>query len=359
MAVTAFDPKELKVVSERPGFLGGPAIPIFDFPVKPKEAYKALYKREPIWQVTGIESQMFCPKVNPDNIARAFVVDGSGMKLGEGGGVDMFGIEWEYIAQVGGSMVRPGKPYLDDANEWQERVIWPDIDKWDWEQAAKENKEFLSSDNFIMCWLMNGWYERLISFMDFENAAYAMIDEDQQDAVKQIYDKLSDLYIRLIDKYLQYFPQINGFCIHDDWGSQRETFFSPALAAEMIVPAMKKVTDYLHSKGIFCDLHSCGQLFKQVPNMIAAGWDSWSGQAMNDTHKIYELYGDKLLIGVIPGSYDSTTKSDQEQIEAANKYAAAFCNPKKPCITSAYGSNVLTAVYREELYKQSRTNFSK
>ena len=46
-----------------------------------------------------------------------------------------------------------------------------------------------------------------------------------------------DRQLKLIDKNLEYFPQINGFSIHDDWGSQKETFFSPAVIAEMIVPA--------------------------------------------------------------------------------------------------------------------------
>ena len=63
------------------------------------------------------------------------------------------------------------------------------------------------------------------------------------------------------------------------------------------------VTDFLHSKGKFCDLHSCGQNMKQVPNMIKAGWDSWCPQAMNDTAKEYELYGDKIIIGVMPKAH--------------------------------------------------------
>jgi hypothetical protein len=37
----------------------------------------------------------------------------------------MFGIEWEYIPAAGGSMVRPGKPFLEDANEWKEKVVGP------------------------------------------------------------------------------------------------------------------------------------------------------------------------------------------------------------------------------------------
>ncbi|MDR0862823.1 MAG: methyltransferase [Oscillospiraceae bacterium] len=358
MAIPKFDEKELKVVSTTPGF-AGPGTPNYDYPVSPKEATAALYSRKPVWQLTGGESTMFSPKVNPDNIARAFVFDGSGFPFGSGGGPDMFGIEWEYIAQVGGSMVRPGKPFLEDANEWHEKLVWPDIDTWDWEGAAKANASYLSPDKSNVCWFLNGWYERLISFMDFEGAIMALADDEQQDAVKELFDKLSDLYIRIFDKYITYFPAIDGFCIHDDWGSQKETFFSPALAKEMIVPAMRKVTDYLHSRGKYCDLHSCGQALKQIPNFIAAGWDSWSGQTMNDTQKIYELYGDKILIGVIPDSFDPATTSEADQRAAAKTFADKFANPDKPSYVNTYGSSVFTPAYREELYKQSRINYSK
>jgi len=359
MAIPKFDRKELTVASEIPGFFGGPPTPVYNFPVKPKEAYIALYKRQPIWQITALEQKFFIPRINPDNVARAFVFDGSGMAMGEGGGKDMFGIEWEYIAQVGGSMVRPGKPLLEDANEWHDKLVWPDIDAWDWEGAVKENEQYLSSDNLIVCVLMNGWYERLISFMDFEGAAMAMIDEDQTDAVKELFDKLSDLYIRIIDKYLKYFPQIGVFNIHDDWGSQRETFFSPAVAAEMIVPYMRKVTDHLHSIGKFCEFHSCGHLTKQIPNMIAAGWDLWNGQAMNDTRMIYEQYGDKIIIGVNHNLTDPDSLSEDELRAAARDYADKFCKPDKPSILNFGSSMRVPDAFREELYIRSRENYSR
>jgi len=359
MTTPAFDPKELAVVEEVPGFMGAPAIPIYSFPVAPKEAYIATYNRKPIWQITGVEQALFCPKINPDNVARAFVFDGSGMSPSEGGGKDMFGIEWEYIAQVGGSMVRPGKPFLASANEWYDRVVWPDIESWDWEGNAKINEKYLGTNKYNCCWLMNGWYERLISFMDFEGAVVAMIDDEQQDAVKALFDRLSDLYIKLIDKYLTYFPQIDGFCIHDDWGSQKDTFFSPATVKEMIVPYMRRVNDYLHSRGKFCDLHSCGQLYKQVQNIIDAGWDSWSGQLMNDTRKIYEEFGDKIIIGVTPEVFDPAATTEEDQRAAAREYANKFCNPDKPSTFNFYGNAVLTRAYREELYVQSRKNYNR
>jgi hypothetical protein len=358
--IPKFDPKEMEVVRETLGTPYMPSVKVYNYPVAPKEAFAAMFRREAYWQIIGAESRIFAPTLIPDNIARAFTYEQQAFDpLTEGGGKDMFGIDWEYIAQVGGSMVRPGKPFLSDANEWREKLVWPDIESWDWEGAAKRNNDaYLATDALNACWFQNGWFERLISFMDFEGAIYAMIDEDQTEAVTQLFDKLTDLYIRIFDKYISYFPKIDSFVIHDDWGSQKETFFSPATVSEMIVPFMKRVTDFIHSKGKFCELHSCGQLFKQVPNMIAAGWDSWNGQVMNDTQKIYELYGDKIIIGVLPDMFDTKTLPEQDQRAAAREYAEKFCNPNKPSFLNYYGAQLLTPAFREELYKQSRIKYS-
>ena len=350
-----FNPKELEVVAMKPGFLGGAQIPVYNYPVTLKEAVIATYNRKPIWQTSGMENTLFTPVVYPDNVARAFAFDANHMRPDQGGGKDMFGLVWEYIPTAGGSMVRPGKPFLSDANEWTEKVVWPNLDSWDWEGEAKKNEGYLKPDTFNMCSMLNGWYERLISFMDFEGAILAMIDEDQKDAVNAFFEKLTDLYIKLYDKMMTYFPGIDGFNIHDDWGSQKETFFSPDVVEEMLVPHIRRLLDFLHSKGKFCDFHSCGQNLKQVPNMIKCGWDSWSGQAMNDTAKAYELYGDKILIGVIPTGYDEKS-SEEEQRAAARDYANKFCRPDKPSILNG---RTVSQAFREELYKQSRINYSK
>ncbi|MBN2038763.1 MAG: methyltransferase [Spirochaetes bacterium] len=361
MAVPTFDPKELEVVTQIPENPMVPAFNILNYPVSEREATKAAFSGKPIWQfIGGVENRIFTPRILPDNVARAFIFEATPFDPNKGGGKDMFGMEWEYVPSAGGSMIRPGKPFMEDANEWYDKVVWPDINSWDWEGSAKENNgTYLKSDRFNLAWFQTGFYERLITFLDFENAVMALIDDDQIDAVKDFFEKLSDLYIQIFEKYITYFPDIDGFYIHDDWGSQKETFFSPAVAEEMIVPYMRKVTDYLHSRGKFCELHSCGQLMKQVPNIIKAGWDAWGGQLMNDTHKIYELYGDQIMIGVIPEIVNMEALSEEEQRAAARDYANKFCNPDKPSYFNFYGAKMLTPAYREELYKQSRINYSK
>ena len=351
-----FSEKELNVVREIPDIgPDRPNIPIYDFPVTPREAFLAAMNKEPIWQISSLESSPFCPIIFPDNVARAFGVEATPLAREDFGGKDMFGIEWEYVEVADGSMVRPGNPLFADANDWEEKVVFPDIDTWDWEGSAKANNEYLNNGFAHMGWIMNGYYERLISFMDFENAAVALIDEDQQDGVRALFEKLTDLYIKIVDKFLEHY-NIDGFTVHDDWGSQKAPFFSPTTAQEIIVPAMKRLTDHIHSKGKLADLHSCGHLEMQVPSIIAAGWDSWTPQPMNNTHMMYEKYGDQIILGVIPEDFPENASEEVQKAEAA-KFVDKFCNPDRPAAVSLYASNLVTPIFRKELYRLSRIKF--
>jgi hypothetical protein len=302
---------------------------------------------------------MFSPRFYPDNIARGLVVDGEGFVMSADAGVkvggpDIFGVEWVFVPSAGGSMVKPGSPILKNANDWKAVIKFPDIDKWDWEGSAKKNEAYLKSqDTLTLTWLQNGFFERLVSFMDFEGAALAMIDEEQQDAVKELMFAIADLYIRIIDNFWKYFG-LNSYTIHDDWGSQMAPFFSPLAGREIIVPAMRRVTDKIHSLGGIADFHSCGHVDMCIPNMIAAGWDSWSGMAMNDTQGAWEKYGDRICIGVIPDQFDPAVTPEEDQRAAARKFVDRFCKPGKPALINYYGSSVLTPVFREELYRYSR-----
>jgi hypothetical protein len=359
MAVPKFSPGEMNVVREVPSFMpGAPATKIYNTPVSLKDGFIAAMKREPMWQVSGVETTIFIPRINPDNIARSFCFDGEGFIMNDQAGVpvggpDMFGVEWVFVPAAGGSMVKPGKPLLADANEWKAKVRFPDLSAWDWEQSAEKNRNYLNQGTLVQGMILNGYFERLISFMDFEGAALAMVDEDQRDAVKSLMEALADLHIDLIDRYHKYYG-ITYFNIHDDWGSQMAPFFSPATGRELIVPAMRRVNDHIHALGGFVDFHSCGHIDACIPNMIEAHWDSWGGMAINDTQGDYEKYGDRIIIGVIPDMFDPATTPEEDQRAAARKYVDKFCKPGKPSTINMYGMGVLTPAFREELYRYSR-----
>jgi hypothetical protein len=366
MPKIAFERKEVDSDLTYPAmFPGMPPNKKYNTPITPKENYRLLYSRKlPVWLPVSADSAMMTPRIDPDNIARAFAFEANPLSPEEMvGGKDRHGIDWVYVPSAGGSMVKPGNPVLKDVNDWEKVIQFPDIEAWDWEGSAKSNEEYLDGvkDRFFTITILTGFFERLISFMDFENAAVALIDEDQQDAVHALFSKLADLYIKMIDKYHQYFKP-DCISLHDDWGSQRSPFFSLNTVLEMIVPYIKRVVDHCHSLGIFYDQHSCGKNEKLVPAYIAAGVDSWSGQTMNDKDWIYENYGDKLILGIEPDisidffAPNPVLPTDEESAEAARKFINKF-GPnflKKPVLPGFFFG---PAAFSDTLYEESRKLF--
>jgi len=342
-----FEPNELKPVSFIPGFFGMPDTPVKDTPLSPRENVAALYfEKHPYWMVTMSDSGMFFPGMYS-------------MQLGRGGWdvgtTDAFGIEWEYVEIAQGAIVKPGEPFLANANEWKDKIIIPDIDAWDWEAEAEQNKiDKMYSTQFSF---VNGfWFERLISFMDFAPAAMALIDEDQVGAVKEIFEAMTDLACKLVDKFCQYWPAIDGFNIHDDWGSQKAPFFSQDVA-KMFIPYMKTLNDHIHSKGRFSTLHSCGHNEDRIQIFIDGGFDEWTPQDMNDTHKLFDEFGDKIVIGAIPEPFDPETTSEAEQRERARAYVDKFCQKGKSAVADFYSAWAFTPAFSEEVYEYSRKKY--
>lgn len=355
MALIPFSEKEL----ETNGFhmklnsSPRPATPRYNTPITPAENFLRALRRDgtALWFPMVSDGLNVESRTNTDHIARAEIYDmGPVQPLEEKGGPDLFGIEWDFVPMVGGSMVRPGNPALEDANDWREVIRFPDVDALDWE-GCKINAVLNGTEKLLGVTFQNGMFERLISFMGFEGAAMALVDEDQQDAVHELFDALADMYIRMIDKYCEIL-NVQSVTFHDDWGSQRAPFFSPEICREMIVPHIKKISDYCHSRNIMFNHHSCGFNQMLVPEMIAEGDDLWYPQAMNDMDYLVNTYGDRLVIGVTPPpvAEDST----DEEIEAAArsfvaKYAPSF--KEKPIVVFAMMAPLR---YTEAIYRESR-----
>ena len=211
-----FVESELEIIGEIPGIFGRPGTPIRNTPVSPRENMAALYyDKKPYWLPVSLESRMFSSQLYSTRLSR-----GSGKDQ-----TDVFGIEWEYVPAVGGSIVRPGSPFLEDVNEWKEKVIIPDVESWPWKEEAKEVKldpRFSHEMSFV-----NGfWFERLISFMDFMPAAMALIDEDQTDAIKELFQATTDMACKLVDIFCENYPFLD-FSTSTTTGAPRRHPSSP------------------------------------------------------------------------------------------------------------------------------------
>lgn len=107
--------------------------------------------------------------------------------------------------------------------------------------------------------------------------------------------------------------------ISDDWGAQKEMMFSPKLWWEIIFPQMKRVVDYVHSRGCLASLHSDGCVMRVADGIVELGLDlvhPWQETAGMSYDTYLEKYSEKFAIlggiciqsvlGLVP----------QEQLEA-------------------------------------------
>ena len=276
---------------------GAPAILKPHYPISPEENFRRTLAGEPVWIPSDIELFLFAPSTIGENVARGLVVDTLRVPPQELGGRDYFGIEWIYKPEQGGSMVRPGNPLLEEACEWKEKIVFPDASAMDWDACAQRNQFLLRQGKMIKMPFYTGFFERLVSFMDMEGALIALVDEEQQEDVKALFDRLADFYIEMIRNMRKYF-HLDILWFHDDWGSQRAPLFSYETVEEMILPYLKKVVDAAHEEGVIFEFHSCGCIEPLVPLIIEAGADMWDGQEMNDKEGLSRAYRGKLGLEV-------------------------------------------------------------
>jgi len=344
-----FSPEELKVVDVKPGFMGmGPGVPLLNTPISYRDNLNAIYTtKDGLWVASFQESSGVMSKLYNDNFSRPGP-DNDGM-------VDVFGAKWKWVASAGGSITAGGAPIFTDANDWKEKITIPDVDSWDWETDLVESNKNLDLRFSPQFTLINGfWFERLITLMDFENAAMALVDEDQQDAVIELFGELTNVACKIVDKVCQYVPAVDGFCVHDDWGSQRSPFFSEEIARKIFLPFMKQLVDHVHSKGRYITIHSCGHIEDRINILLEAGLDGWQMQNMNDVKKLHELYGDKIVFEAWPDEFDP--EDEEAAKKAARDFVDHFFKPGKQAIIGYNGGAALSCkAFADELYTYART----
>jgi uroporphyrinogen decarboxylase len=91
-------------------------------------------------------------------------------------------------------------------------------------------------------------------------------------------------------------PEIDGVLLGSDWGSQLDLLMSPAVWEELIRPGEQAEYDLIHSYGKDVWVHSCGNIERILPSLVAMGLDVLNPvqpEAM-DIARLKETYGRAL-----------------------------------------------------------------
>lgn len=261
----------------------------------PRENFIRFLRNEAYeWVPNSMDQLNFAPLMIPDHKARGLVVQQVPYN-GPYGGKDMFGVEWMFQPEAGGSM--EVGTLMEDIEDWENVVVFPDLDAFDWEGCARENADYLKTDKIVSTTIYTTFFERLISFVGFENAAMALVDEDQLEAVERLFDALADFYIDYIRRLHRWF-NVELVVMHDDWGTQTSTMFSGEIHKELFVPRIRRIANAAHAEGVFIEQHSCGKIESIFPNIVDSGVDTWAGQSINDKKMLVERFGDRFAVGM-------------------------------------------------------------
>ena len=234
-------------------------------------------------------------------------------------GVDDFGVQWELDPEHPELMthVKPGCELFDDISEWKKHVTFPSCKDKNWEAAAMRTKAMWAKKDEIQGYVVGnmGGFERICALMGHVNALMGMYDDEE--AFAEFIEAYADYRIEQFE-YIKKYLDVDFMMMHDDWGNQKNMFFSPEMWRKFFKEPERRMVKRCQELGMHYMHHSCGYIEPIIPDLVEIGVESWhGGSPVNDLKKIKAEYGDKLIFagGVDPQVTD-TGKATEEEIRA-------------------------------------------
>lgn len=222
-----------------------------------------------------------------------------------------------------------------------EKEFYFPAEEQDWTRVEQALLHHRKRDRF--CYLQTpGFFEFFNGVFGIENQLMYLIL--YRDELAELYKRQADWLIGFVDAALA-----RGVdCIHisDDWGSQRELMFSPALWRELIKPNLRRVVDHVHQKGALVSLHSDGCVKAVTDDLAELGFDMihpWQESAGMSYDLYLEKYADRfaLLGGVCVQTLLGI--ASQERLESEIRRVFGLLKGKRwICCTTHYVQNHCT-----------------
>jgi hypothetical protein len=287
---------------------------------------------------------------------------------GHGVGQDWFGVWWTDDEFVPGTLATDTtKPrVLEDIEDWEEVITWPNLEAIDWEAAAKADlPNGKDPSRILMAMVVSGPFERLHNLLGFEDALVSTIVSPE--ACGAFFSRLCDFKIEIIKKLKQYYD-VDLLHFQDDWGTQRDLFFKPDFWRTHIKPHIKRVIDATHEAGMLFDMHSCGKIDLIVDEILELGPDVLDpAQPVNDLERWHHDFADRVILmggldaqGVIDNAestHADIVKEVHDKIDllATNGYLIPFAVSLSPRVMEAldvafvYGRRFYGNDYEDEI----------
>lgn len=185
-------------------------------------------------------------------------------------------------------------------------------DRIPWEMLRQNYDKWRAEGRWIRVVFWFGFDVTHSWMMGTENTLIAMMEEPElvEDMFDTYLSRCETLFSRVWDAGY-HFDEIFWY---DDMGYKGTTFFSPNMYRSMLQPYHKRAVDWAHNRGIYAQLHSCGDVMTLLPDIVATGVDALNPlevKAGMDAFKIKKEYGDRL---VLHGGINAVLWNDKDAI---------------------------------------------
>ena len=191
---------------------------------------------------------------------------------GPKGGFDPWGVPFivsgaaEFTA-----MPKPSDFILADITKWRDVIKAPDYSGFDWEAAAKADWKKYIKDPNVTSLTIAGFadlFQQFIGMMGFTQGLMAIYEEREE--VEALFDYMLEVSLYITKNLIHYYKP-DGYYLLDDTATQMNSFISPQVFDELLVPRYKKCLDIAREADIPIFYHNCGKCENLMLSMVEIG----------------------------------------------------------------------------------------
>lgn len=147
---------------------------------------------------------------------------------------------------------------------------WPDVKHLDFTDLYKKIDEFQDKMVFTGFWCP--FFHQMADFFGMENYFIKMYECPE--VIEAATNRIVDFYVEANDLFFKGLgDRADAMFFGNDFGTQRDLFISPEAFRKFVLPSFKRLTAVGKKYGKFVMLHSCGSIYRIIPDLIDAGVD--------------------------------------------------------------------------------------
>ena len=152
-----------------------------------------------------------------------------------------------------------------------EAFPWPDVEYLNFADTIQKLREASAYFRFSGMWTC--FFHIVADFFGMDNYFVKMYTDPA--VVEAVTNHVVDFYLQANELFFQEAAQnFEVYFFGNDFGTQLDLLISPEMFRRFILPYMRKCIEQAKSYGLKVMLHSCGSIYRVIPDLLDAGVDA-------------------------------------------------------------------------------------